>query len=79
MTMTDQIKEALIAAAGFDFDKLGGEIMQIPLFVFPNGEVGPLEGKCRGFGAVSGTDAESEFTLGIYAARPTVAAVARSP
>lgn len=64
--MTDYIKEALTAAAGEDFDNLGGEEMQIPLFIFPDGEVRPLSGKFRGFGAISGSEAGSEFILGIY-------------
>jgi len=53
----DPIKQALVAGGGCDFDKLGGENMQ---------EVDVLEGKCRGFGAISFTEAESEFTIGIY-------------
>ncbi len=52
--------------AGEDFDRLGGEEMLIPLFIFPDGEVRPLDGKCRGFGAISGSEAESEFTIGLY-------------
>jgi hypothetical protein len=44
LKMTDPIKAALLAAAGYDFDKLGGENMLIPSFIFPDGEVRPLEG-----------------------------------
>jgi len=60
-----EIDEARVAAAGFDFDKLRGERMVIPFFIFPDGEVRPLEGKCHGFGAMAFAD-ELEFTLGIY-------------
>lgn len=40
--------------------------MQIPFFIFRDGEVGPLVGMCRGFGAISATEAKHEFTIGIY-------------
>lgn len=49
-----------------NFDELGGQKMVIPQFIFSNGKVRPLEGTCRGYGAVSGEEAKSEFTLGIY-------------
>jgi hypothetical protein len=51
-----------------DFDKLGGKPMLVPLFINEEGNVGPLDGFCRGFGAISGTEEASETTLGVYTA-----------
>jgi hypothetical protein len=37
-------------------------------FIFPDGEVRPLQGICRGDGAITGTERPYEATIGIYTA-----------
>jgi hypothetical protein len=51
-----------------DFDALGGMPMAVA-FIFPDGKVGPLQGTCRGFGAISGTERPYETTIGIRRGR----------
>ena len=48
------------------WDDYSGREMLLPAFIYPDGEVGPLRGKCRGFGAISGDEKRHEDKIGIY-------------
>lgn len=48
-----------------NFDALNRQPMKLA-FVFSNGHVGILEGRCRGFGAISGEEEIYEESVGIY-------------
>lgn len=51
-----------------NFDALSGKPMMLA-FIFSDGDVKPLIGKCRGFGAISGREKAYETTIGIYTAK----------
>lgn len=46
-------------------DKLKGKKMTIPFFPFPDG-LKTLEGTCRGFGEIDGTEEKTDLTIGIF-------------
>jgi hypothetical protein len=48
-----------------DFDAFQGQSMVVP-FIFRDGHVGSLEGKCRGFGAICADGKKHEETIGVY-------------
>jgi len=48
-----------------NFDAFSGLPMTVA-FIFPEGEVKPLEGTCRGFGAIGGDEEPYETTIGVY-------------
>lgn len=53
-----------------NWDEFGSRKMQIPLFVYGRADlpVGPLDGFCRGHGAISGDEKRYQDTIGIYTA-----------
>jgi hypothetical protein len=53
-----------------NWDNFGQEKMFIPFFVYGQDDidVGPLEGFCRGHGAISGNEKSYEDTIGVYTA-----------
>jgi len=48
------------------WDDYSGREMVLPAFIYPDGEVRPLRGRCRGFGAILGDEKRHEDTIGIY-------------
>lgn len=50
------------------WDEFGRQKMFIPFFVYgrEDSDVGPFEGFCRGFGAISGNEKHYQDTIGIY-------------
>lgn len=53
-----------------NWDDLAGRKMFVPFFVFGRDDlqVGPLEGFCRGHGAISGNEKTYQDTIGLYTA-----------
>jgi hypothetical protein len=48
------------------WDGYSGRKMLLPAFIYPDSELRPLLGKCRGSGAISGDEKRHEDTIGIY-------------
>lgn len=53
-----------------NWDTLGQKKMFVPFFIYGRDDldIGPLEGFCRGYGAISGDEKSYQDSIGIYTA-----------